>query len=219
MKAFITGVTSGIGKATAEMLSTKGWMVYGCSRHYKDVQIKKFFKLDVADYEHWKLVLDHVCYNSPLDLLVNNAGIFILDENNSPIEKLLEMVNTNLMGVYYGCRLAKKYVRPGGLVINIASVAGIKPEPENPLYTAIKAGVIHMTKSFAKGTDKIRFVSISPGIVKTNLVPGNIPPELLENVWEKRPADPKEIAQLIFNIFYTPYINGTNIVIDGGGSL
>ena len=211
--AFITGTSSGIGKGIGEYLLKKGWNVYGCALHNPNPTGSIItFSMDVSRPDDWLKILTRL---PMLDLLINNAGILRFDEYN----EARSIVETNLLGVFYGCTFALNYVKEKGSVINIASTSGVNPEPELPLYSATKAGVIHMTKSFAKQTRRIRFNCISPGFVRTNLVPGEVSKELLKHVLEQRVAKPIEIAKVVEFIIKTPYLHGANIIVDGGSGL
>ena len=107
--------------------------------------------------------------------------------------------------------------KANGQIINIASVSGMKADPDTPLYGALKAGLISLTKSFAlRFAPGIRVNCISPGFFNTNLVPGDLPEELRLTIPLGKEAEPMEIIPVVKMLDESDYITGANIVIDGG---
>jgi 3-oxoacyl-[acyl-carrier protein] reductase len=215
MNALVTGSSSGLGKAMYEHFISLGYNVIGVSKTGSS------YLFDLGIEESRTLFIDTVKqskkFSGSLDILVNCAGVLHLDETN--MVKSLEMVSINLIAVWDLIEKLYPLMNEGGNIINIASVSGMRADPDTPLYGATKAGVISLTKSYAKkfSTGKvIRVNSISPGFFNTNLVPGNAPPELLAEVPFGREADPKEILTVVDMILTTPYLTGVNIPVDGG---
>ena len=129
------------------------------------------------------------------------------------------MVSLNLIAVWDLIESLQDIMVPQSNIINIASISGMRADPDTPLYGATKAGVISLTKSYAKKFSKgkvIRVNSISPGFFSTNLVPGEVPSELLAEVPFYRVAQPGELLGVTDMILTTPYLTGVNINIDGG---
>ena len=118
--------------------------------------------------------------------------------------------------------------RGGGKVINIASIAGIKPSPQMGVYGVTKAGVIMLTKTLAieLASDNIQVNAIAPGFVKTkfssalwgNEMGNNM---ILKETPQKRMAEPEEIAELALYLASpaSNFMTGSINVIDGGLSL
>jgi len=210
--AVITGHSSGIGKAIADLLKKEGvfspmgmWSIVGISK--SDVDLSKRRNYYTAVRRIHKRI-----GRRKVDLLVNNAGALRFNENF--IE--LELLKLNFLSPFM---IAKNLrIKNGGNIINIASTSGIEASPEEPMYGAAKAAMIHMTKSFAKlyAPKRIRVNCISPGFTNTNLVPGRLPKHLRELVPLKREIQPKEIANIVFYILTSPSLTGANIVVDGG---
>jgi NAD(P)-dependent dehydrogenase (short-subunit alcohol dehydrogenase family) len=206
--ALITGTTSGLGEAIATYYSKNDYQVIGISRQSKDIQCDLSDQKDLTDY-----CLGMVSGFHKFDVLVNNAGALFLNEgihNANHLYNLLLYTPYVLM-----TQLANRL--QGGHVINIASVSGMMADPDTPMYGALKAGVISLTKSFArKLAPNTRVNCISPGFFDTNLVPDKAPFELLKPLAIKREASPFEIIPVVRMLDTTPYITGANIVIDGG---
>ena len=172
----ITGGTTGIGKQTAIVLGQRGWNIAFTSRNkerglqfekeLKEMNIKAtFYQLDVTDEEAVKNVIDTVIKDyGKMDCIVNNAGI--AGENklfaDCSTENFRSMIETNVMGVYYGMKYAIRYYLKtgGGNIVNLASIAGLNGIPYAAQYGATKHAVVGLTKAVAvEYADKtIRFV-------------------------------------------------------------
>lgn len=216
----ITGASSGLGKAMynrgKECWDDNGIVkVLGVGRNGPDITVDLSSRVGRAN------LISHIEENGwEVGHLINNAGVLLLDE--SDYDSSLEMVHLNLIAVW---DLIRRMVDKNLLkysIINIASVSGIKGEAELPLYSATKAGVVALTKSFAAqlAPKGIRVNSISPGLFRTSLCPGETPQELIDSVPLKREARPDEIIPLTELLLSgTGYITGSNMVIDGGALL
>lgn len=214
MKIAITGTTSGLGQAMA---------TYCRDNLNKEVFTYSTPTYDLATYFGREAMFNDLNEKAKgeLDVLINNAGRMILDEVKAHGDDLANMVQVNLLAVYsLSMTLYPLLRKKKGQIINIASVAGITGDAECPLYSATKAGVIAITKSFAKAyAPDVRVNCISPGFFNTNLVEGPAPQELIDEVPLKREADPIEIIPALVSLLNCRYMTGANIVIDGGLSL
>ena len=95
------------------------------------------------------------------------------------------LINTNLLGVYYGLYGAPKLLNEGAPICVISSVSAYRPEVDEPLYAALKTGVMSLVRSFGmKYAGKYRVFGVAPGFCKTNLggQDGKIPQELIDKV-------------------------------------
>jgi 3-oxoacyl-[acyl-carrier protein] reductase len=204
--AIVTGASSGIGKAIYEWIKGNAfWEVYGLSRNGPDL-----YK-DLATPED---IYSNSIPTMKIDLLINCAGIMELEE----IGKEQKIMNTNFWGALYMMTHVKYNL--GACVINIASVSATNPDKGMPIYAASKAALIAASKAYAKlWAPEIRVNCISPGFYNTNLVPGDTPKELIKNVPMGYEDDPKNLVALVQAIYETPYITGSNIIIDGGLTL
>lgn len=208
MNAIVTGASSGIGAALAQALRSAGHFVEEVNR-------------DTADFANMRHVLrwrPKSIAQGELDLFVNNAGIMpLVDYQRTSYDQWEAIMGVNLRAPFFLTQTALRYMRHGGCIVNVASVAGLQPDPEEIAYSVSKAGIIMFSRCLARrmaGT--LRVVTVSPGFVDTELVPGDLPDSLLQMIPVKREATPAEIAQVIIDATSWPYVNGAHIVIDGG---
>ena len=207
--ALITGATSGIGASIADYFRDIGYDIISVSRHGADYHVNFSEQPDVADF----IIQFNKSNVGPLDVLVNNAGALYLDESPMNVNYLYNLL---LFTPYMlMTRMAPRLV--GGHIINIASVSGMKADPDTPMYGALKAGLISMTKSFARRlAPGIRVNCISPGFFDTNLVAGPLPEHFLKDIPLGRDAHPDELIPIVDMLHNCEYVTGVNVPIDGG---
>ncbi|XP_071785998.1 15-hydroxyprostaglandin dehydrogenase [NAD(+)]-like [Asterias amurensis] len=196
--ALITGAAEGLGGAFAEELLKKGAKGVGIA----DVNVSKGKEtagLFLSKYGHQKAIFLQCDVTSEkqledafrktkeeygrLDIVCNNAGIG--DER-----KWRLMIDINLAAVVHGTYLARKYMSKqhggsGGLVVNIASMAGLILGPLSPVYTATKHGVVGFTRSMASfdaafSKDDIRLNTICPSFSDTSIINKTVAPEFVD---------------------------------------
>ena len=219
----ITGATSGIGLASAEMFAE-----YGCdlgltgrrkerleslkSRLETDYQVEvDIFPFDVRDRDACKACVDSI--DKPIDILLNNAG---LASGKDPVYKADfsdwdAMIDTNLKGLLSMTRFvsAKMKERNEGHIINIGSVAGHEAYPGGSVYCATKHGVKAITESTKmdlKDTS-VRVSSVSPGLVETEFsnVRFHGDEEAANQVYDNlQPLTAGDIAEIILFIANRP---------------
>ncbi len=164
-----------------------------------------------------------------LDCLVCNAGIIptpcgiddITDEN---IDKTIDV---NLKGTFRCLRIFGNLIHEtsdNGSIVNLTSVDGIIGEPFAVIYSATKAGIISLTKSFArKFGDKVRVNAVAPGLIDTPLTEslGNDPSWTTDFSIIKRVGKPNEIADAVEFLLSdkSTYITGHILTVDGGFTL
>jgi len=182
---FITGASSGIGKACAEEFAEKGANLILCARRKNLIdelaeklkeKTKVFtIKLDVRNNNEVQKVVESLPGEwKSIDILINNAGLGRglnkLYEDN--VEGWEEMIDTNIKGLLYVTRaIVPGMVKRGkGHVINIGSIAGHEAYPGGGVYCATKHAVNAITKSLRMDVlDKgIRVSTVDPGMVETN---------------------------------------------------
>jgi len=245
--AIITGASRGIGAETAMQFAKEGANVvidYYVSDYEPDAdknalkikeQIEKsggkaiIVNCDVRDKEQInnlineaKSAFDHI------DILVNNAGYVVdIPIEDRALEDWHRTIDTNLLGTYLCTKIVSKEMNDGGAIVNAASTNGIYyNNPESIDYDASKAGIINLTKNFAKelAPRKIRVNATALGWANTKMnsqLPEDFLKGEIEKTYLKRLADEEEVAKLTLFLASTEasYITGTTVIIDGGTSL
>ena len=187
---FITGASSGIGRATAELFAQKGWFVGICGRN--SIELKKTFTslgkdnvisfaFDIRDRNKWDEAVEQFGHatNQRMDVLFNNAGIGTMgDFLDIPEVDAITSVDVNLtamiQGIYASLPMLKTTADKEGKahIINNSSIAGMMPMPGGAVYCATKFGVRGLSESlnieFAK--DKIKVVAIMPYFTDTGIL-------------------------------------------------
>ncbi|MFO7848176.1 MAG: glucose 1-dehydrogenase [Balneolaceae bacterium] len=232
--AIITGAANGIGKAIAMAYTTKGYHSFIAdidSENGKKVEEKclekggqaTFIKTDVSDPKLLKDLVARVMEASGrIDVLINNAGVseFCPPEELS-VERWDQILNTNLRSSFLLTRLAAKKMKitGGGSVVNIASTRALMSEKHSEAYAASKGGLLALTHAMALSyaDDKIRVNCISPGWIHT----GDY--DSLRDIDHQqhpsgRVGKPDDIARacLFLTDSANDFINGENLIIDGG---
>jgi NADP-dependent 3-hydroxy acid dehydrogenase YdfG len=195
----ITGASSGLGEATARLLSTQGATVVLGARRVDRIQSLAdelsgsggkalAIPTDVTDYEQVKRLVDAAVQTyGRIDVMINNAGLM----PHSPLERLKiddwnRMIDVNIKGVLYGIAAALPYMKQqkAGHIINVSSVAGHKVRPGSAVYAATKAAVLVLSEGLRQEVKpyNIRTTVISPGAVATELPDSVTEPDIAENV-------------------------------------
>ena len=241
--AIITGASRGIGSAIADALADRGARVVLSSRKQADLDAEAerinarhpgaaiavaAHAGNPADLE--RLVDTTLDRHGRLDILVNNAATnpyfgHTVDAGLGAWDKTFEV---NVRGVFALTQLAvHKYLgEHGGVVVNVASVGGLRVAFGLGIYNITKAAVIHLTKQLALelGPRGIRVNAVAPGLVKTRFAEalwGN--EEILKRVLEStalgRIGSPEEIGRVVAFLASddASYMTGEVVVIDGGG--
>ena len=237
-RAFVTGSSKGIGKGYAKALLEAGADVAIMARNVEELEKTAHelsaiggkvlpIRCDVADPEQIENMLDTVEKEfGKIDIAVNNAGICI--NKNTDIMTLEEwkyVLDVNLTGVFVASKgAAMRMIKAGngGSIINTCSMAAhIIPEPQyHCAYSASKAGLLHLTRSFAAewAPHNIRVNSISPGYTVTELTSDVIQPHWYERVPMHKVASPEDMAGALIYLASdaSAYTTGADILIDGG---
>lgn len=160
-----------------------------------------------------------------IDLLVNNAAIFIESPWNKTTERIWDRtINTNLKGTFLCCQAAATYMvrEKQGRIINIASLGGIQTWKEHLAYSVSKAGVIMLTRCLAK--------ALAPDITVNAIAPGTIVIDgeeshdqlhiPIDTIPLKHYGKPSDITDLVLFFATTAnYVTGQTFVVDGGRSV
>ncbi len=174
----VTGVSSGIGRATAELLARKGYKIFGSVRSLENAQAIEgvtLLRIDVRDDVSIKAAVDRVLQQeSRIDILINNAGYSIVGavEETSP-EEAKAIFDTNVIGVLRMSRAVLPVMRAqgDGRIINLSSVLGFLPAPFMGIYAATKHAVEGLSESLDHEVRNfgIRVVLIQPSFTRTGL--------------------------------------------------
>jgi NAD(P)-dependent dehydrogenase (short-subunit alcohol dehydrogenase family) len=239
--ALVTGSTSGIGVAIARRLSSEGYSVVLHSRASIDTGRALaaelgnaiYIQADLADdADRIRLVREAVSRWGRLDVLVNNAGISSVIPHADLMAALpavwQELYEINVVAPFrlvaeaeIALRDAARRGRPA-CVVNISSHAGVRPKGASIPYAASKAALNHVTRMLALSlAPDIRVNAVAPGLVDTPLTADWT---AAHQLWQdrspmRRPASPKDIAQIVMMLIASDYLTGEIVVADGGLSL
>ena len=217
--AFVAGGTSGIGLAVAAAFAAAGARVTIAGRRPDGPEIARdagcgFASLDVADETSVVAALDQA--DVRLGALVLNAGISHIGslERTGP-----EVVDTNLLGVFWGLKHGPARMADGGSIILTSSISAVMGTPFEGLYGAAKAGVSALARSAAidLGHRGIRVNAVQPGPTWTPMNP--MPERLLEIM---APAGRKGRVEDLVGVYEflasdaSRYVTGQAITVDGG---
>ena len=194
----ITGASSGLGEATARMLSSEGARVALGARRAGRLQAivdelirgggkALALETDVTRYEQVKRLVDAAVETyGRIDVMINNAGIM----PQSPLERLKiddwnRAIDVNIKGVLYGIAAALPYMQKqkSGHIINVSSVAGHRVRPSSAVYSATKTAVRVISEGLRQEVKpyNIRTTVISPGAVDTELPDSITEPDIAES--------------------------------------
>lgn len=230
----VTGGAQGIGRAICERLAQAGAKVIAVDLIDIDYASDKILgrQLDVTDREAIVAFVEETMRaHGGIDILVNNAGI----TKDALLYKMTEdmwdaVINVNLKGVFNLTQaIAPLMMEKGnGSIINMASIVGEYGNIGQSNYAATKAGVIALTKTWAKEFARkgaaVRVNAVSPGFVNTEMMK-SVPAKVIEPIKSKtalkRLAEPAEIANVVLFLASeeASYITGHNLSVNGGLSL
>jgi NADP-dependent 3-hydroxy acid dehydrogenase YdfG len=170
--AVVTGASSGIGAATARLLSEAGALVAGGARRADRLATDVRLELDVTDRtSSERFVAQAVAELGGIDILVNNAGLALGRDPISDVDEDDErtMIETNVLGLMRMTRLCLPHIRDWGSIVNLGSVAGIWSYPSGSGYVASKFAVHGFTRALRDDLHgrPIRVTNIAPGLVET----------------------------------------------------
>ena len=176
---FITGTSSGYGKATAQLFLDRGWNVVATMRRPDQALLSgpadrlRVLPLDVTDPDSIdQAIAGAIAAFGAIDALVNNAGIGLLSAFEVTPERVLrEVFETNTFGLMSVCRAVIPHMRQRGkgAIINVTSSAGIAPMPLVAIYTASKCAVEGFSEalSYEMGLLGIKVRLVEPGLAPT----------------------------------------------------
>lgn len=243
--AVITGGASGIGLAIAQAFAQQGATVFvldqnehGAAEAARSIEATggtaHVRACDVSDAQSVNRTFDSIFQHGQIHILVNCAGIAHVGTAGSTNEDDFDRVmRINVRGVYLCTRavLAHMKEKGGGVILNMASIAGITGLPDRFAYSTSKGAIVAMTFSVARDymNDGIRCNAISPARVHTPFVDGfvakNYPgheAEMMQKLGEAQPigrmAKPAEVANLAVWLCSdeSSFVTGANYPLDGG---
>ncbi|CAN5574554.1 SDR family oxidoreductase [soil metagenome] len=231
-RALVTGGTAGIGLACARLLATEGAQVIITGRDRARGEAAaaphdrlRFVVADLADLGSLDALAQHA---GDVDILVNNAATFpgalTVDQDVASFERTFD---TNVRGTYFlTARLVPGMLNRGaGSVVNVTSMVAFKGVPAASVYSASKAAVQSLTRTWAAefGARGVRVNSVAPGPTRTEGVLaewGDTNEQLGRALPLGRTAEPDEIAQAVLFLASprSSFITGSTLHADGGGS-
>lgn len=234
----ITGGANGIGKEAVLTFGYEGAKVViaDFNEEAGEATLKEltmtggegiFTKVDVANQiSVQKMVKDAVTAYGKIDVLINNAGI-IQDAllNKMSNQSWQKVIDINLTGVFHCAQAVIPVMieQRKGKIINTSSVSGVYGNVGQTNYAAAKAGVIGMTKTWAKewGPKGINVNAVAPGFIATSMIE-SVPEKVIERIKQQIPLNrlgkPSDVANayLFLASDEADYINGTVLHVDGG---
>ena len=247
--ALVTGAASGIGQATAFLFGQEGAQVMcadvdreGAERTARQIVDSggdaASAQADVrqgSDVE--RMVRSTVERCGRIDVLFNNAGIqFALPVTDVPEEEWDRLIDTNLKGVFLGCKYAipEMVKQGGGSIVNTSSLLGLRGSAWTSTYSASKGGVVLLTKSVAMecARQNVRVNAVCPGIIRTPMANeateqgeslfGTTPEETWTTWADAHPlgrvGEADEVAKAVFFLASdeASFITGETLSVDGG---
>jgi NAD(P)-dependent dehydrogenase (short-subunit alcohol dehydrogenase family) len=178
--ALITGASSGIGRLTAARLADEGAAVIvadvavDAGRQAADELGGRFVELDVADPIRWAAALDEVLEARALHIAHLNAGVSTGEGDITQLtdEQYRRIMGVNVDGVVFGVRAVVPRMTEGGAIVATASLGGLVPMPDDPIYSMGKHAVVALVRSLAPqlSARQLTVNAVCPGFADTALV-------------------------------------------------
>jgi NAD(P)-dependent dehydrogenase (short-subunit alcohol dehydrogenase family) len=242
--AIVTGAGSGIGQATAVRLAEEGAkvVVVDIDRAGAEETVSLIKKnggkslavhADVSKENDTKQIAEQAkSAFGKIDLLVNNAAVFIFKGLDATVEEWHRSLSVNVVGTALCTKYAVEEMKKQkkGAIVNLGSISAVTGQPEYIAYSATKAAVVQMTRNMAVdlATFNIRVNCVCPGAVLTPTLDRyaaqkGMTMEQVHAAWApahllNRLAEPREIANAILFLASdeASFITGANLMVDGG---
>lgn len=238
----VTGGAQGIGLAIAQRCAQAGaavalWdyradaiasAVQQVADHVARAEVAGFV-VDVADFSAVQAALQATLARfGRIDGLVNNAGVTADAQLTRMTEAQFDrVIGVNLKGVFNCTRAGvDALIASGGAIVNISSIVGLSGNFGQTNYAAAKAGVLGMSKTWARelGRKGVRSNAVCPGFIDTPILqsmPGKLVEEMVAQVPQRRMGQPREIAAAVVFLLSSEasYINGATLEVTGGLTL
>lgn len=229
----VTGGTKGVGRGIAAQFALAGAHVVVCARSEAQPSLPAdwtFLTADVRDAaQAWAMVDAAMAAHGRLDVVVNNAGGSPPADTATASPRFSErIIALNLLAPMYVSQRANQHMQgqpAGGSIVNIGSVAALRPAPTVAAYGAAKAGLLNFTTTIAQEwAPKVRVNTVTAGLVRTEqsaLTYGDAAAtaRIERTIPNGRMATPADIAEacLFLASSAASYITGANLVLHGGG--
>lgn len=237
--AVITGASQGLGAATARTLHAAGANVVinffpddagQNQQNAERLQLELDSRVaicgaDVCQVADVERLLDFAQTQfGSLDIVINNAGIL----RDRTCKRMTDsewqaVIDTNLTGVFHVCRAATSRLRPGGRMVNFASISGSTGFFGQANYAAAKAGVVGLTKTLARevASQGITVNAVAPGLIMTEMgksIPEAHRQEMVKQIPLGRCGEPDEVANAVLFLCsgLSAYITGQVLHVNGG---
>jgi glucose 1-dehydrogenase len=239
----ITGAAGGIGRATVDLFTQKGWRVIGVDRAPFGEgfpQTGLFIRSDISVGANLETIFEQARnFTDRLHVLVNNAALQIAKPLlETSVEEWDAVIASNLRSVFLSIKLAHPLFSAagGGAIVNVSSVHAVATSANIAAYAASKGGLLALTRAVAIefAPDNIRCNAILPGAVDTPMlraglgrghVSGDDVVQRLDNLARKtvngRIGQPEEIAHAIYFLAdetQSSFMTGQALIIDGGAT-
>jgi ketoreductase RED2 len=234
--AIVTGSSSGIGAATAQAFADAGArIVVNSSSSITEGEAVAaslpdacYVKGDITDPDAAQRIVDAALERwGRVDTLVNNAGTTAViphhDLQAATIDVWRKIFEVNVFGTWTMTLAAMPALKEAkGSIVNVASVAGVRPTGSSIPYAASKAALNHMTVLLAKvvGPD-VRVNAVAPGLIDTPWTADwDFVREVVQQVTPlKRSGQPGDVAEVILALATASYVTGQIVLVDGGLSI
>lgn len=238
--AVISGATSGIGRATAELFSAHGarLVVMGRNGEAATVLVQELgadrtiaVVGDLIEPQTTKMAMSAAGEFGALDILVNNAGIdYVSDLYDTEIDDVRRVLEVNFVGAFRLLQAAARKMRGrGGSIINVSSRTALVGVPSMAIYGASKGALTSLTRGAAidLAGDFIRVNAVAPGFTETPLMtswltsqdnPGDVRLRTVSQIPQRRFATPEDVAAAILYLASdeSTHVTGITLPVDGG---
>lgn len=232
--ALVTGGSSGIGRAVAELFTALGAHVVTADLDERgDIASGLHVRGDVCNIDDVDAMIREArAATGELDILVNSAGIVneLVPTIDQDIDHWQRVLDVNLRGTFLACRQAARAMLPRrqGAIVNLSSITGLAGFPRRSAYGPAKAAVAMLTKSLACewGPQGLRVNCIAPGYIETPMTGALLADQRVKAgpIGERTPlgrmGQPDEIARVVAFLVsdWASYLTGAVVPVDGGWS-
>lgn len=239
----ITGAAGGIGRATVQLFSEKGWRIIGVDRQQFQGDFPGnglFIRADISEPESVNSIFNHTKgFTNKLDVLINNAAYQITKPLlETTVEEWDAVMASNLRSVFLSAKLAFPLLEAqgGGAIVNVSSVHAVATSKDISAYAASKGGLLALTRAMAIefAFANVRVNAILPGAVDTPMLRAGLGRDhagvgtidqrlenLARNTVSGKVGKPDEIAKAIFFLAdeeQSSFMTGQALIVDGGAT-